>query len=238
MPESYRYAFAVTLSLSNSLSDEVCEAFVKLCKKAEYYAVVFELDSNGRKHAHAGVLYKLARQGGNVKSGTFMKNKTILEAVCGEGNSKYGLKVKDMCSDGWIANYMQKDGHITCHNLPESFEDLRYYFPDTAVVRSVCPEYERWERMYKEDGYRYPVTMESAEEFFMTHWNEKRDLKPVALKLHQKSRYETFMNFANHATSSSLVDNKRKQDEPFANYLRERLTPEDFAYASSLWLQT
>ena len=62
MPEAYRYAFAVTFSMPQDLTDEMCHEFIRLCKKAEYYAVVFELDENGRKHAHAGVLYKLARK--------------------------------------------------------------------------------------------------------------------------------------------------------------------------------
>ena len=113
MPEAYRYAFAVTLSLPESLSDDLCHEFVRLCKKGTYYAVVFELDANGRKHAHAGVLYQLARKAGNVKLGTFCKSKLLQEQM--EDPSR-AIKVKEMHSDSWIANYMQKDGHIDEHN--------------------------------------------------------------------------------------------------------------------------
>ena len=209
MPEAYRYAFAVTLSMPTDLSDDMCKEFVRLCKKAEYYAVVFELDENGRKHAHAGVMYKLARKAYNVTHGTFLAGKTMKDLIeDGGGDLSRAVKTTTMASDAWIANYMQKDGLIDVHNLPDDFEELRYYFPDTAVVKTANPIMEKWERMYRNEAWPQWVTAESAEEFFETHMNEKRDMKvePDTRKL--KQRYAAFAKFVN-----KQVTGKRKQTD-------------------------
>jgi len=194
MGGAYRYAFGVTLSLNHSLTDEECAHFIRLCKKAEYYGVVLELDENGRKHAHAALLYQTARKACNVKTGTFLKNKLLLEAGADGPNA---LKVKELYSDAFIANYMQKDGLLSSTNFPDSFEDLKYYFPDTAVVKTANPEFERWERMYKEEKGPIPMTRESAHTFFKYHFNVKRDLKIVADKKKLNERVNALLAFVN-----------------------------------------
>ena len=238
MPEAYRYAFAITLSLSESMSDELCEVFVALCKKAKYYAIVFEKDDNGRLHAHAGVIYGNARTAGNVKSGTFLKNKEIRDAIGEEKTMAYALKVTPMVSDGWIANYMQKDGLIYEHNLPDTFEDIRTYFPDTAVVRTANPEFERWERMYLEENRPMPCEKEDAEAFFLHHTNVARDLKVVKRRVDMAERVHAFRMFINKEIEpeAAVKTRKRKREGLFAQWLKERLSEEDYFYATHLWL--
>lgn len=236
MPEAYRYAFAVTLSLSESLTDELCEVFVALCKKAKYYAVQFEKDENGRLHAHAGVIYANARTAGNVKSGTFMKSKVLCSAICEERTTAYALKVTPMVSDGWIANYMQKDGLIHEHNLPESFEELRTYFPDVAVVRTANPEFERWERMYAEEARPIPCSEEDATQFFLYHTNIKRDLKVIKKRVDMKERCHAFCLFVNREETNDVHSRKRKRDAPFLAFLKDKLSEADFQTVTCLWL--
>ena len=207
MPEAHRYAFAVTVSLPRDINDDTCREFLRLCKKAEYYAVVFELDSNGRKHAHAGVIYKMARKAYNVLQGTFLAGKPMRDLIEDAGGDlKRAVVVKEMQSDAWIANYMQKDGFIEETNLPDDFEDLRYYFPDTAVVRTANPIFEKWERMYRNEHWPEYCTVQIAQMFFETHMFEKRDMKvePDTRKLNQ--RYAAFTKFVNKE-----VTGKRKQ---------------------------
>ena len=108
---------------------------------------------------------------------------------------------KNMDSDAWIANYMQKDGLIEDTNLPDDFEELRYYFPDTAVVKTANPIMEKWERMYRNEGWPGYVTVPTAQMFFEVHMNVKRDMKvePDERKLRQ--RYSAFVKFVNkHVT--------------------------------------
>lgn len=198
MPEAYRYAFAVTLSMPTDLTDAMCTEFLRLCKKAEYYAVVFELDENGRKHAHAGVLYKLARKAYNVTHGTFLAGKVMKDLIeDGGGQFHRALTTKPMESDAWIANYMQKDGLIEDTNLPDDFEELRYYFPDTAVVKTANPIMEKWERMYRNERWPTWVTPQTAQMFFETHMNEKRDMKVEPDERKLKQRYNAFVKFVN-----------------------------------------
>lgn len=238
MPEAYRYAFAVTLSLSESLTDEICESFIALCKKAKYYAVVFEKDNNGRLHAHAGIIYASARTAGNVKSGTFLKNKVIRDSISEERTTAYAIKVTPMVSDGWIANYMQKDDLIHEHNLPDSFEDLRSFFPDTAVVRTANPEFERWERMYLEENRPMPCEKEDAEQFFLHHTNVARDLKVVKRRVDMAERVHAFRMFINKEIEpvAAQEGRKRKREGNFAAWLKERLTPEDYEIATNIWI--
>lgn len=209
MPEAYRYAHAVTLSLDHSLTDEECVEFIRLCQKADWYAVVFENDANGRKHAHAGLIYKTARKPGNVKAGTFLCSKLLVDAGAA---GAHALKVKAMITDQWIANYMQKDGDLTIHNLPDSFEQVRHYFPDTAVVKSMNPEMERWERMYNEDKCPHPVTTELAMEFFLTHMNVKRDLKVLVDRKKLTERCTAFAMFVNGSVEFPEPKARKKAD--------------------------
>jgi len=238
MPEAYRYAFAVTLSLSESLTDEVCESFVTMCQKAKYYAIVFEKDENGRLHGHAGIIYGNARTAGNVKSGTFLKNKVIRDAIGEERTVAYALKVTPMVSDGWIANYMQKDGLIHEHNLPDSFEELRTFFPDTAIVRTANPEFERWERMYLEEERPMPCEKEDAESFFLHHTNVARDLKVVKRRVDMAERVHAFRMFINKEIEAvaAVAGRKRKREGRFASWLKERLSPDDYLAATLIWI--
>jgi len=203
MSPPHRYAFAVTLSTASDISDALYTDFIRICKKAKYYAIVCELDSNGVKHAHAGLLYSMARRSDNVYSGTFAACKTFVDLVndCG-GQIKHAVKVKEMQSDAWIANYMQKDAPIDLHNLPDDFEELRFFFPDTAVKRTANPEFERWERMYTNEKRPPYASKESVRAFFDDHFYRTRDLKVCDDPRRLTNRINALVNFINGSHES------------------------------------
>lgn len=237
MPEGWRFAFAVTLSLDKDLTQEVMDMFLRLCKKAKYYAVVFERAGDTRRlHAHAAVIYDHGRKASNVKSGTFM-NGVIKDAICAQRSANYGLCVSSMYSDDFIVNYLQKDGDIYDHNLPDDFQELRHYFPDTATVKELSPDYAKWERMYHADGRPLPADEEDVEEFFGHHINIERDLQKCGNARTLKDRYKYFAMYINKESVPDLVSRKRKRDAPFLEFLSTRLDEDDLRFVTASWLQ-
>lgn len=217
MPEAYRYAFAITLSLDHSLTVEEQKTFVRTIReqvKDGYYAVVFEEDDNGRLHAHAGQVFTHCRTCGNVKRGSWWKHSywgPILAL------NKYGICVKEMRSDAWIANYMQKDGLLTSFKLPENFEEIKQYFPDTNTARrSVNPEFERWETMYTTEEWPLPATRESVKAFFEHHFYVVNDLRIVTDPRKLAERCTALGSFINKAPLLAMVSSAQARRERLA----------------------
>jgi len=214
MPEAYRYAFAITLSLNHSLSVEQQKIFVQTIReqvKDGFYAVVFEEDDNGRLHAHAGQIFTHARTCGNVKRGSWWKH-SYWGPILAE--NKYGICVKEMRSDVWIANYMQKDGLLTAYRLPANFEEVKQYFPDTNTARrSVNPEFERWETMYTAENWPKPCTRETVKEFFMHHFFVARDLRIVTDPRKLAERCTALGSFINQAPLAAVLSNTQRTRE-------------------------
>lgn len=221
MPESYRYAFAVTLSLDHSLTPDEQKMFKSTIKdqvKDGWYAVVFEEDDNGRLHAHAGQIFQWARTCGNVRRGSWWKH-SYWGPILAE--NKYGIKVKEMQSDHWIANYMQKDGQLTCCNMPQNFEDVKQYFPDTNTAKKSCnPEFERWERMYVEEKRLLPCTRESVEEFFTDHFYVMNDLRIVTDPKKMCERCYALASFINKAPLGKKLTKKEYKSLSFVEKMQ------------------
>lgn len=206
MPEAYRYAFAITLSLDHSLTITEQVEFVKTIReqvKDGYYAVVFEEDDNGRLHGHAGQIFTWGRTCSNVKRGSWWKH-SYWGPILAE--NKYGIKIKEMRSDQWICNYMQKDDCLREHNMPGDFEVLKQYFPDTNTAKkSVNPEFERWERMYIAEERLLPCTRQSVKEFFEHHFFVANDLRICTDPRKLAERCTALGSFINKAPLSEMV---------------------------------
>lgn len=207
MPEAYRYAFAITLSLDHSLTQEEQKMFRQTIreqvKNDGFYAVVFEEDCNGRLHGHAGQIFTWGRTCSNVKRGSWWKHSYWGPILA---QNKYGICIKEMRSDQWICNYMQKDGHLSERRLPQNFEDVKQYFPDTNTARrSVNPEFERWDRMYITEEWPLPATRESVKLFFEHHFYVANDLRIVTDPRKLAERCTALGSFINKAPLAQVL---------------------------------
>ena len=194
--EGYYYAVAVTLSLKQDVSDEEIREFCRTIKKADYWCIVVENDKNGRKHCHAGQVFKHARTLSNIKRGTY-KNSPFWREIMLENS--HAIKIKKMHSDMWIAMYMQKDGLIYEHNLPSSFEEISEYFPDTnkSANKNAAYMWERWERMYVEEERPLPTNEMHVEEFFRHHWVITKDVNIIGNTAKRKETFRDMVMFLN-----------------------------------------
>jgi len=165
MPSPHSYAHKVTASGRNDIPMVVVDALCQLFKKASFYAVVLERDENDRLHLHAGVIYLNGRTPCNVKS-CYLGNKVIRQWYLAN-NTKICLQVARMWSQGWLTDYMSKDGPLYMSNLPGDLEDVSFAFlADKILKKHVNPEFHRWSRMYIDQEYVMPATESSVVCFF------------------------------------------------------------------------
>lgn len=214
---SHSRAFAITFSLNHDLTSEELDEFIRLCSKAQYYAVSTEFDPNGRLHAHAGVLYMMARTAQNVERGTFLKGSKMKDFVIGQ---PFAIKIKIMKSQDWMVNYMQKDGKFHVSTMPENFEEVRPYFKDAMVIKEADNKYERWSRMYKANNYIMPATRSSVESFFRRQMYKEHTLKVQA----------NCLRFREMVDNLTLYVNEDFSMKPFGY-----IPPKELAYYEERW---
>lgn len=197
MPEAHAYAFAVTVSGRQDLTELVQGELVRFCEKAPYFAIVFEKDENERLHAHFGVIYNHGKKSCNVKA--CLLYPLIMRDFLSQNNSAHCCQVKRMTNEHFMTTYMAKSAPLHAALLPDDLEEIKWAFPELKAKepKDMNPEFTRWSRMYHDDDRPTPAGEEDCYEFFHHHMYILSDLRIMQDQKRLKDRCLSLVEFIN-----------------------------------------
>lgn len=126
-------AFLLTISTRSDIHEQcVCSVTKHIKSQCDYYHCVVERGENGKKHYHAIMLYRKARDKRSLRRNIWERYVAPWHGSDGS-LSRIAVKMQTAPGDNWYREYLRKEEEVEVVATKWDDDDVGQYFPDDST---------------------------------------------------------------------------------------------------------